>query len=133
MAPAGVFTAKQCSSDLTIYTSGPLFDPSTYESHALMTTLSPSDVSTTDVECGDDEEISDEEMAHSYKIMYEKLVETINEKRRLLKQITQLCRDTNELVKQANVLKNEKEESLNKLEQIKKTMRMMTFGTTTLD
>ena len=32
------------------------------------------------------------------------------------------CVERNELVKQVNALKNEKEESLNKLEQIKKTI-----------
>ena len=68
-----------------------------------MTTLAPSDVVTTnatiEVESDDDEEISDEEMTHSYKIMYEKLVETINENRGLLKQISELCREKNELVK----------------------------------
>ena len=53
-----------------------------------MTALGPSDVETTDATSGDDEEISDEEMAHSYKIMYEKLVETINENKRVLKQIS---------------------------------------------
>ena len=102
-----------------------------------MTALVPSDVAitnaTSDVEIGDDEEISNEEMTYYYKIMYEKLVETVNENRRLLMQIFQLCRETNELVKQVNVLKNEKEESLNELEQIKTTMRMMNSGTTTLD
>ena len=98
-----------------------------------MTALIPSDVVTTDVESDEDEEISDEDMAHSYKIMYEKLVENVNENRELLKQTSQLCREKNELIKQVNVLKNEKEESLNELEQIKTTMRMMNSGTTTLD
>ena len=43
----------------------------------------------TEVESGDDEEISDEEMAHSYKIMYEKLMESVNDNRGLLKKISQ--------------------------------------------
>ena len=102
-----------------------------------MTALTPSDVlttnATTDVESGDDEEVFDEEMAHSYKIMYEKSVETVNVNTRLLNQISQLCREKNELVKQVNVLKNEKEESLNELKQIKTTIRMMNSSTTTLD
>ena len=85
------------------------------------------------MESGDDEEISDEEMTHFYKIMYEKLVETVNENRGQLKHISQLCREKNWLIKQVNVLKNEKEESLNELEHIKKTIRMMNYGTTTLD
>ena len=102
-----------------------------------MTTLTPSDVATTnatsDVESNDDEEISDEEMTHSYKIMYEKLVENVNENRGLLKKISELCREKNELVKQVNVLKNEKEESLNQLEQIKTIMQMVNSGTMALD
>ena len=108
---------------------GPPVDPSTYESLALMTALTPSNVvityATTDVESGDDEEIFDEEMTHSYKITYEKLVETIKENRGLLEHISQLCREKNDLFKQDNVLKIENEESLNELEHIKKTMRMM--------
>ena len=83
-----------------------------------MIALALSDVATTNVESGDDEEIFDEEMAHSYKIMYEKLVEIFNENRRLLKQISQLCTEKNELDKQVNLLNNEKEESLNKLRQL---------------
>ena len=50
-----------------------------------MTALAPSDAAT-NVESDDDVEISDEEMTHSYKIMYEKLVEIVNENRELLKQ-----------------------------------------------
>ena len=94
-----------------------------------MTALTPSNVvityATTDVESGDDEEIFDEEMTHSYKITYEKLVETIKENKGLLEHISQLCREKNDLFKQDNVLKIENEESLNELEHIKKTMRMM--------
>ena len=47
-------------------------------------------------------------------------MKTDNENKGLLNQICQLCREKNELVKQANVLKNENEESLNELEQVKK-------------
>ena len=78
-----------------------------------MIALGPSDVATTDATSDDDEEIFDEAMTHSYKIMYEKLVETINKNMGLLKQISQLCKKKNKLVKLINVLKNEKEESLN--------------------
>ena len=46
---------------------------------------------------------------------------------------SQLCGEKNELGKQVNALKNEKEESLNELKQIKTTMWMMNSGTTTLD
>ena len=133
MVSINLSTTEQYSSDSIISASGPPLDPSTYESPASMTALSPSDVITTDVESGDDEEISNKEMAHSYKIMYEKLVETMNENKRLLKQISQLCRKKNEFVKQVNVFKNEKEGYLNELEQIKVTMWMMIYGTTTLD
>ena len=75
-----------------------------------MIELGPSHVATTDVESGDDEEIFDEEMAYSYKIMYEKLAETVIENRGMLLKISQLCREKNELVKQVNMLKNENEE-----------------------
>ena len=97
MVPVNLSTVEQCSSDPTISASGPPVDLLTYESPASMIALAPSDVATsnvtTDVESSDDEEISDKEMAHSYKIMYEKLVETVNENRGLLKHIYQLCRE----------------------------------------
>ena len=100
---------------MKIYAFSPSVDPSIYESLTSMTALGSSDSATTDattdVESDDDEKIFNEKMAHSYKIMYEKLVETVNENRGLLKQISQLCREKNELVKQVNVLKNENEES----------------------
>ena len=98
-----------------------------------MTKLDPPDVTTTNVESGDDEEISNEEITHSYKIMYEKLVETVNENRGLIKRISEPWREKNELIKQVNVLKNEKEKSLNELEQIKKTMCMMNSSTIALN
>ena len=50
-----------------------------------MTALGPSFVATTNATNDDDKEIFDEEMVHSYKIMYEKLVEVVNENRGLLK------------------------------------------------
>ena len=98
-------------SDPKISTSSTLVDPSTYESPSLLTTLAPLDVATLDatidVESDNDEEIFDEEMTHSYKIMYQKMMETVHENRGLLKKISQLCREKNELVKQVHVLKNE--------------------------
>ena len=118
MVSFNLFVEKQYSRKLKNSAYGPPIGPSTYESHASIIALAPSDVATTNVESGDDEESFGEEMAHSYKIMYEKLVETVNENRRLLKQISQLCREKNELDKQVNVLNNEKEESLNKLRQL---------------
>ena len=87
------------------------------------------------MESGDDEEISDEEMILSYKVMYEKLVDAINENRGLLKKIFQLCREKNEIAKHVNMLKDEllkHGESLNELEQIKKTMQLINSSTTTL-
>ena len=82
------------------------------------------------MESDDDKEISNEEMTHSYKIMYEKLVETFNKNRGLLKHISPLYREKNELMKQVNVFQNENEESSNELEQIKKTIWMKNSGTT---
>ena len=38
-----------------------------------------------EVESNDEEEISDEEMVHSYKVMYEKLLEALNENQDLRK------------------------------------------------
>ena len=133
MAPVILSIIEQRSSDLTTSAFGPPVDPSTYESPTIMTALGQSYVATTDVESNDDKEISDEKIEHSYKIKYEKLVETVYENRGLLKKISQPCKEKNELVKQFNDFKNEKEESLNELEQIKKTMRMMNSSTTTLD
>ena len=101
-----------------------------------MIALGASDVETTDVESGDDEETFDEEMTHSYKVMYEKLVDVVNENKGLLKQMLQLCREKNELVKQVNVLKDEflkQGDSLKELELIKKTMLMMNSDTIDLD
>ena len=73
-APINLFAAKQCSSDSTISAYGPPIDPSTYESPTSMIALSVSDVATidatTDLESNNDKEIFDEEMTHSYKIMY---------------------------------------------------------------
>ena len=46
------------------------------------------DVETTNVESSDDEEISYEEMVHSYKVMYERLVEALNENKALHKQVS---------------------------------------------
>ena len=98
-----------------------------------MIALGPSDVETIDAISGDDEEIFNEEMVHSYKIMYEKLVETINENKRVLKQISQLSKEKNELIKQVNNLKSRMEDTQNELEQVKKTPRMLNSNTTALD
>ena len=43
---------------------------------------------TTEVESNDDEEISDDEMVCSYKVMYEKLMEALNENKDLHKQVS---------------------------------------------
>ena len=41
-------------------------------------------------ESSDDEEISDKEMVHSYKVMFEKLVEALNENQDLQRQVSLL-------------------------------------------
>ena len=42
------------------------------------------------IESSDHEEISDEEMVHSYKVMFEKLVEALNENQDLQRQVSLL-------------------------------------------
>ena len=122
MALVSLSTTKKCSGDMTIYLSSPPVDPSTYESHVSMTELGPSDVATTDVESDDVEEISYEEMTHSYKIMYEKLVEAINENRGLLKHITQCVeRKMSSSNKSLNNVLNE----LTKIELIKQVFELI--------
>ena len=77
-----------------------------------------------------------EEMVHSYKVMYEKMVEALNENQDLRKQVSQLCNEKKELVKHNSMLKDKvchQEETLHELEQMKKTMRMLNTGTTALD
>ena len=81
-------------------------------------------------------EIFYEEMVHSYKVMYEKMVEALNENQDLHKQVSQLRNENEELVKHNSMLKDKvchQEETLHELEQMKKTMRMLNTGTTTLD
>ena len=65
--------------------------------------------------------------------MYKKLVETVNENRGFLKQISKLSRENNELIKQVNSPKSEMEDTHNELERVKKIVRMLNFGTTVLD
>ena len=63
-------------------------------------------------------------------------MDALNEKKVLHKHISLLCGEKNELVKQNNVLHDnlsKQEESLNELEHIKKTMRMMNSSTTALE
>ena len=67
-----------------------------------MIALDASDIGTIDVESSDGEEISND----SYKIIYEKLVETVNENGGFLRQISQLSKEKNELIKQVNSLKS---------------------------
>ena len=54
----------------------------------------------------DDEEISDEEMVHSYMVMYEKLVKALNENQDLRKQFSLLSNKKEDLVKQNSTLRN---------------------------
>ena len=79
------------------------------------------------------QKIFEKEIVHSYKIMYEKLVETVNKNKGLLKQISQLSKEKNELIKQVNSLKSGMEETQNELKWVKKTVRMLKSSTTTLD
>ena len=55
-------------------------------------------------ETNDDEEISDEEMVHSYRVMYKKLVKALNENQDLRKQVSLLRNEKENLVKQKNML-----------------------------
>ena len=43
-------------------------------------------------------------MVQSYKVMYERLVEALNENKDLSKQVSQLCREKEEHIKHNNVL-----------------------------
>ena len=89
-----------------------------------------------EAESNDEEEISDEEMVHSYKVMYEKLLEALNENQDLHQQVSRLCNEKKELVKQNNEVRNkvcDQEENLHELEQMKKTVRMLTLGTTAIE
>ena len=56
------------------------------------------------VESNDDEEISNEEMVHSYKVMYEKLVNALNENQDLQKKVSLVSNEKEDLVKQNNML-----------------------------
>ena len=133
VAPINLSEVEQCLSNPNILhlIHQSIHQPISH--HASMTTLSPLDVATTDAISGDDEEISNEKMVHSYKVMYEKLVEIVNENRVLLKKISQLSRENNELIKQVNSLKSGMEDTQNELEQVKKIVRMPNYGTTSLD
>ena len=110
-------------------------------SHASSLSQSPmegvaTNVETTSVESSDDEEISDEEMVHSYKVLYKRLVEALNENKALHKKVSHLCSEKDELVKLNNVLLNKLsklEETLNELEHMTKTVRMLNFGTIDLE
>ena len=67
----------------------------------------------------DDKEISDEEMVHSYKVMYEKLVKALSENQDLRKQVFLLSKEKENLDKQCNTLRDkvcQQEESLHELE-----------------
>ena len=84
-----------------------------------MSTVDEPNDEATKEESGEEEEISNEEIPHSYKVMYEKLVGSVTKNRGLLKHISLLNREKGELIKQVNGLKDKllkKGESLNKLE-----------------
>ena len=130
MVLINLVTTKVASANVTS------FVPSSYKSLVSLTAVVATDAETIGVESSDDENISYEKMAHSYKVMYEKLVDIVKKNKVMNKKISLLCSEENKLFKQNNVLKNElfnQRESLNKLEQIKKTMCMMNYGTTTFN
>ena len=52
-----------------------------------------------DAEGSDDEEISDEEMVHSYRVMYKKMVEALNENQNLQRQVSLLNNEKEDFVK----------------------------------
>ena len=62
------------------------------------------DTKETGAKSSDDQEISNEKMVHSYKVMYERLVEALNENKILHKKISQLSSEKDDLVKQNKVL-----------------------------
>ena len=89
-----------------------------------------------DAESSDDEEISNEEMVYSYRVMNEKLVKALNENYDLRKQVFQLCNEKEDLVKQNNMLRDKvcpQNEFLHELEQMKKSVHMLNSRTMTLD
>ena len=57
-------------------------------------------------EGSDDEEISDEEMVHSYRVMYKKLVKALNENQDLRKQFSLLSNEKEDLVKRTTMLQD---------------------------
>ena len=86
-------------------------------------------------ESSDDEEISDEEMVRSYRVIYKKMVEALNENQDLQRQVSLLSNEKEELVKQNNIIQDkvcQQEESLCELEPMKKFVRMLNSSTTTL-
>ena len=109
---------------------------SSCKSFISLPTVDELDAEATKEEIDDEEENYDEEMARSYKVMYEKFVGVVTENSGLPKQILLLNREKGELIKKFNELKDKllkHGESLNKLEQIKKTLRMINPGSTILD
>ena len=111
-------------------------DTSSCKSFASVSTVDELETMTIKKESDDEEEISNEEMVDSYKVMYEKLVDAVTENRGLLEQISLLNKEKGELKNQVDKLKDElikQKESLNELEQIKKTLGMMNFGSGVLD
>ena len=63
-------------------------------------------------------------------------MEAVNENKDLHKQVSQLCSEKEELVKQNNVLLDKvckQEETINELEQMKKTVRLLNSSTTTFE
>ena len=70
--------------------SGEAYDP--------VSTLSKLDGETTDGKGNDDEDISYEELAQSYQLMYDTWLQTMHMNQELIKQNTQLSKEKNELL-----------------------------------
>ena len=82
------------------------------------------------------ESSDDDEMVHSYKVMYEKQVKGLNENHDLRKQVSLLGNKKEDLVKQNNMLRDKVSqhgESLCELKKMKKFVRMLNSGTTILE
>ena len=102
-----------------IPTSASPIDSSSYKSFVALSIVDEPEEEATKEESGDEKDIFYEEMAHSYQIMNEKLAGAVTKNRGLLKHISLLNREKEELIKQVNELKDKMlklGESLNELE-----------------
>ena len=82
-------------------------DTSLCKSNASLPSTDEPEIETIKEESDDEEEISDGEIGHSYKVMYEKLVGTITENRGFLEQLSLLIREKCDMINHVNKLKDE--------------------------